>query len=106
MRVFATMILCIAPAAWGTAIIGSTVTGDIYFNGSAGTNYYSPSNGYVPTTGYLNSASNFDSSTVVISSSTPTFGYQDGGNRDVSDFSSGTQLVVTDTVLQAAGTLP
>jgi hypothetical protein len=105
MRVLAGMILCLAPAAWGTAILGSTVTGDLNFNGG-GPNYYDPANGFVPATGYLNSASNFDSPTVVISATTPTFGYQDGGNTDVSNFSSGTQLVVTDTVTEAGGNAP
>src|SRR5271167_3589467 len=94
MRLLAAMILCAVPSAWGTAILGSTVTGDIDFGG--GTNYYDPGNGYVPATGYLNSSGNQNSPTVVISSGLPTFGFDDGGNLDVADFSSGTQLVFTD----------
>jgi len=95
------MALCVVPAAWGTAILGSTVTGDINFGGGS-TNLYDPANGSVPATGYLNSPDSFNSPTVVISSGTPTFGFNDGFNLDVSDFSNGTQLVFTDTSLSGS----
>lgn len=102
MRFLMVTALCVAPAARGGAILGSTVTGDLNFNGF-GTNYYDPANGFVPATGYLNSAANFDSPTVVISSGLPTFGFNDTGNLDVADFSNGTQLIFTDTVEDSGG---
>jgi PEP-CTERM motif len=94
LRLLAAVVLCVVPSAWGAAIIGSTVTGDLNFGNP--TNYYDPGNGFVPGSGYLNSSGNQNSPTVVINAGLPTFGFNDTANLDVADFSSGTQLVFTD----------
>ena len=105
MRLLAAVVLCVVPSAWGAAIIGSTVTGDLNFGNP--TIYYDPGNGIVPGSGYLNSSGNKNSPTVVINAGLPTFGFNDTANLDVADFSSGTQLVFTDLAdLKEGGTVP
>ncbi len=93
--------------AWGSTIIGSSVTGvfDIAYFGAGAENAWDPSNGRVPSTGYVNSSGcGAPSCTVTISSSAPTFGYDDGNYLIVADFSSGNSLVITSEVL-AGGVL-
>jgi hypothetical protein len=104
MRILAAVFLCMTSAAWGTAIYGSTVTGTL--EASSPTNYYDPANLYVPATGYLNSPSNFNSPTVIINSTTPTFGYADNTQTIVSDFSNGTELVLTNNLFSPGTEFP
>src|SRR5208283_3817031 len=69
-------------------------------------NFWDPSNGRVPSTGYMNSSGcGVPSCSVTISSSTPTFGYDDMNYLIVADFSSGTSLDITSTAL-VGGLLP
>ena len=64
-------------------------------------NYFDPLNGRVPE-GYANSGTgcSVPSCTVSISSTTPTFGYQDANSTIFADFSSGTQLTLSDTFIR------
>jgi hypothetical protein len=79
------------------SLIGTTVTGELYFNGGS-TNYFDPTNGHVPA-GYLNSSPG--TNTVSISAADVEFGFRDGANQDLANF-TGTQLFINDTVLSSA----
>lgn len=91
--------LCLSPLCRAD-LIGTTVTGDLNFNGGT-TNYYDPANGFVPAAGYSNSASNQNSPTVTIVGGNE-FGYLDSANQDVTSF-SGTGFTFTDSPLIDAG---
>jgi hypothetical protein len=79
---------CFVPAAWGS-LIGTSVTGSLQFDGNPD-NFFDPANGFVPAR-FANSAG----PTVTIDASSPEFGFNDGGNRDIVNFTDG-RLVIRD----------
>lgn len=81
--------LCLAPVSWG-ALLGTQVTGAIYFDGNPD-NFFDPNNGFVP--GRFENAAG---PTVTIDDSLPEFGFNDGANRDISNFFSDGRLVIRD----------
>ena len=82
LAALAALELAAAPAARAAVLDGTSVTGALTFN-SDPTNNFAPGNGnnYVPA-GYGNSSSD----AVTISDTQTEFGYDDGGNRDTTDF--------------------
>ena len=78
----------IARPIWATTLIGTQVTGALYFVGYV-PNYFDPTSGHVPG-GYLNAAG----PTVTISSNAVEFGYADGTTTVTADFTAA-QLIVT-----------
>jgi len=73
-------------------LIGTSVTGQLLFNGSS-TNYFESANGFVPA-GYGNSGLG-TSTTVTIGAGIIEFGYNDSLNADTVDF-TGTTVTLTD----------
>ena len=84
------MFFVISGPVLATTLIGTQVTGALYFAGYSPNNYFDPANGLVPA-GYLNVAG----PTVTISSNAVEFGYNDGTVVITADFTEN-QLVVTD----------
>ena len=80
-------------------LIGTEVTGALYFAGSS-QNDFDPVNGWVPA-GYLNVAG----TTVTISSNAVEYGYFDGTATITADF-TGMQLTITDTPQSTASYNP
>jgi hypothetical protein len=78
-------------------LIGESVHGSLQFGGGSA-NYFDPANGFVPGGGvYLNEAG----ATVTIGEPAVEFGFQDGANRDIANFTA-TQLIITDLVMSSA----
>ncbi len=69
-------------------LLGSSVFGNLMFNGINTTNYFDPSNGFVPA-GYLNTAG----PTVTIANPAKEFGFDDGINLDEADFTANTLTI-------------
>jgi hypothetical protein len=88
----ASVIFCMAVGSASATLIGTQVTGALYFLGYPA-NYFDPTTGRVPA-GYLNTAG----TTVTIATNAVEFGYSDGAVTVTADFTA-TQLVVTDHVL-------
>jgi hypothetical protein len=84
---FATFF-CLAPVSWG-ALIGTSVTGSLNFDGNPA-NFFDPANGFVPAR-FENAAG----PTVTIDDFAPEFGFNDGANRDIANFTDG-RLVIRD----------
>jgi hypothetical protein len=70
-------------------LTGTSVTGSLHFDGLT-ENFFDPANGFVPA-GFLNAAG----PTVTISNTAAEFGFDDGANTDIANF-TGSALVVTD----------
>jgi hypothetical protein len=70
-------------------LTGTTVAGSLHFDGLT-ENFFDPANGFVPA-GFLNAAG----PTVTISNTAAEFGFDDGANEDIANF-TGNTLVVTD----------
>jgi hypothetical protein len=94
LAVAAIALLACGPAS--ADLIGTSVTGSIDFGGN-GVNYFDPARGFVPP-GYLNYT---EGTTVTIAQPQIEFGYMDSSNLDTANF-TGNQLIVTDTVSNAA----
>lgn len=93
---FAALCLGLLPlAAQGSGLTGSSVTGSLTFDGNP-TNYFDPANGFVPP-GYLNTMG----TTVTIQAPAVEFGFDDGTNLDLANFSA-SQFTIED-VVEAAG---
>jgi hypothetical protein len=90
-RLFVAVALIFLSSSASAQLVGSSVTGTLQFGGS-GPNYFDPANGFVPA-GNLNVAG----ITVTISSSATEFGFNDGANLDLANFTN-TQLIITDNV--------
>lgn len=89
MRLFAfAAFFCLAPVSWG-ALIGTSVAGSLNFDGNPA-NFFDPANGFVPAR-FENAAG----PTVTIDESAPEFGFNDGANRDIANFTDG-RLVIRD----------
>ena len=88
-----------APVAARADLTGTTVAGQLLFNGNP-PNQFDSANGGVPATGYGNSGGN---GTVVIGSG-PEFGYADGADEDIADFTSSGALTLTD--ISVGGSYP
>ena len=71
------------------ALIGANVFGELNFGGGS-TNFFNPANGFVPA-GFLN----VGGPNVIVGEPAVEFGFNDGANRDVANFTD-TQLIVTD----------
>ena len=91
--------LLIGVSANATGVLGTTAVGSLIF-GSIPANYFDPGNGYVPSD-YSNSVSN----AVVLADPAKDFGFDDGVNLDVADF-TGTQLSISDTPQPSATNAP
>ena len=76
----AALVVFVTPLASQAAVLGSSVTGELYF-GANPNNYFDPANGFVPAT-TLNNAG----TTVVISDPAVEFGFVDALNTDLVDF--------------------
>jgi hypothetical protein len=94
--VAAAVTLLMGMSANATGVIGTTAVGNLIF-GTAPANYFDPVNGYVPSA-YSNSVSN----AVVLGDPAQDFGFDDGVNLDVADFTD-TQVHISDTA-ESAGT--
>jgi hypothetical protein len=70
-------------------LTGTTVTGSLHFDGLT-ENFFDPAVGFVPA-GFLNAAG----TTVTISNTAAEFGFNDGANLDIANF-TGSSLLVTD----------
>ena len=92
-------LLCLFPSPNYAALIGTSVTGSLEFNGGP-LNFFDPVFGFVPN-GYLNSAG----TTVTISNSAVEFGYDDSANRITADFTDN-QLVISNLVEASSSNLP
>jgi PEP-CTERM motif len=79
---------CLAPVSWG-ALIGTSVTGSLNFDGNPA-NFFDPASGFVP--GRFENAAG---PTVTIDDFAPEFGFNDGANRDIANFTDG-RLVIRD----------
>ena len=95
---FAAAMVLLSTPAWAV-LVGSSVTGTLTFNGGS-TNFFDPNQGFVPV-GNLNVAG----VTVTISASATEFGFDDGGNNDLANFTTA-QLIITDNVLTTQGAAP
>jgi hypothetical protein len=84
---FATFF-CLTPVSWG-ALIGTSVTGSLNFDGNPA-NFFDPAYGFVPAR-FENAAG----PTVTIDDFAPEFGFNDGANRDIANFTDG-RLVIRD----------
>ena len=71
------------------ALIGTSVTGSLNFDGNPA-NFFDPANGFVPAR-FENAAG----PTVTIDDFAPEFGFNDGANRDIANFTDG-RLVIRD----------
>ena len=103
MTVFKKLLVGAAIAASITAssAFAQNITGSLTFGAPTGTNYFDPGNGYVPA-GYGNVAG----TTVAIGSGVE-FGFQDGSNLDIAEFSAtAPQLTITDVTSAGAGASP
>jgi hypothetical protein len=89
-----------APPAFA-GLLGTQVSGVLNFDGNP-FNYYDPANGFVPA-GYGNSTS--PNNVVIQPYPNGTFGFMDGANTDVSNFTN-TTLTFTDTVTLSDGNAP
>ena len=92
LAVFAVAALSFSASSLRADLLGTKVNGTLNFNGGT-TNYFDPANGFVPA-GYGNSTS---PNNVVIGPGVE-FGFKDGINRDIANFSAN-QLVVRDVCL-------
>jgi PEP-CTERM motif len=89
VRLFAfAAFFCLAPVSWG-ALIGTSVTGSLNFDGNPA-NFFDPANGFVPAR-FENAAG----PAVTIDDSALEFGFNDGANRDIANFTDG-RLVIRD----------
>jgi hypothetical protein len=83
--------------ARANGLIGSSVTGSLYFSGNPD-NYFDPANGYVPSSGYENTSG----TTVTISAPAVEFGFADSSNTDLANFSA-MQFTLEDVLSSTAG---
>lgn len=88
------LLCCCASAGWaaGGDLFGSPVSGFMAINGNFGINYFDPANGFVPS-GFGNSAPNGPNNVDIGSWS--EFGYQDGANYYVVNFTH-SDMILTD----------
>jgi len=90
-------LLTVAPLASADGLTGTTVVGQLYFDGDPH-NYFDPANGFVPS-GFQNHAG----PTVIINGN-PTFGFNDSHNFDQANFTDNT-LTISDQNQPLAGAL-
>ncbi len=95
LAVFAVAVLSFSASSLRADLLGTKVNGTLTFNGGT-VNYFDPANGFVPA-GDGNAAG---ANNVVIGPGVE-FGFNDGANRDVANFSA-MQLVVRDVCLSGA----
>jgi PEP-CTERM motif len=79
-------LLLLSTCASADSLIGTTVNGQIYFDGNP-VNYFDPANGFVPP-GFQN-----DSGPTVVIDGSPTFGFQDAANFDQANFGANTLFI-------------
>lgn len=89
----------LAASSAQAGLVGQQVTGRLSFNGGS-TNYFDPANGFVPA-GYLNTAG----TTVTIADPAKEFGFRDGANLDIANFTD-TQLIISDQIFSNGGAAP
>jgi PEP-CTERM motif len=92
---FLVTLLFLSTCASAGTLIGTTVNGQLYFDGNP-VNFFDPANGFVPP-GFQN-----DAGPTVVVDGTPTFGFEDGNNFDQANFSANT-LVISDQNTPGSG---
>ncbi len=95
LAVLAVAVLSFTAQSLRADLLGTKVSGTLTFNGGS-VNYFDPANGFVP-----NGDGNAAGPNNVVIGSGVEFGFNDGSNRDVANFSA-TQLVVRDVCLIGA----
>ena len=97
IKLFAVLTVSLAPAFASAGVLGTQVTGGMYFGGG-GTNYFNSNLGYVPG-GCQNSGAG--TATVTVVDPDAEFCFADGANVNTAQFNDGT-LTVTDMVMSSA----
>lgn len=97
LKALAAAALAFAPVLATAGVLGTSVTGGLYF-GANPINYFNSAQGYVPA-GCQNS--NAASATVVVVDPAAEFCFEDTANRDTAQFTDNT-LTITDVVISPA----